>query len=400
MAKRNYENREKRNGGFTLVELLVSVAILAIIVVPIMTAFVSAANANSRARRKLEATTAAQNVMEAIKSSGVSAYLASITPAPTPAADGTYTLDNSNAAASGTALIPQQIINGRNYRFTAVFDPTAYTNPSKSDYNDVSVANISDMNVLKDAFYVESETDDRKIVNEYIDENSGFSEAEVLSKLQREIDIVIAHTGSLSKVTVNCKYSLTGYTDKTKTVSQVIYDNSDVNGGDLRSVYIFYTPLYAVKSSAVALGTSVTDNIVVENNTGTSGKESYPVNLYLVKQHTNSGKEAYESSYWVNLKVNELNTKPATGFSAYTQIRTNIGYSLVDGRALAQQLHSITYNWATGKSSTTLADCKTYLGLSTLDNSAVATRLYKITLSVYGESGDSALYTMTGTAES
>lgn len=405
MTGKELKKRIVGNGGFTLVELLISVAILAIIVVPIMTAFVSAANANSRARRKLEATTAAQNVMEEIKASGVNAYLASITPAPTPAADGTYTLDNTDSAAADTALISQQLINNHTYRFKAVFNPTVYSSQdvANPDYNDVSVANISDMNVLTDAFFVESEADDQKIVKEYKDENEGLTEVQILAGLSREMDVVISHTGTkLSKVRIDCIYSLTGYASK--TVSSTVYDNSDVNNGNLRSIYIFYTPIYSLK------GANSADTIKILNNTGTSGKESWPVDVYLVKQHTTTEKEAFESTYQVKLEVREENNQgiawsPDAGFSAYTNIRTNIGYALDENSAGSYK--ELPLQWSSAMKYTCgafsvsgEANCKKYLGLNTLDDSSAALRLYKVTLSVYGENSNTALYTLTGTAES
>lgn len=64
-------NRKKKqnrsNQGFTLVEVLVAVAILAIAVAPILSSFVGTARINSTARRKLTATTIAESLMESVK---------------------------------------------------------------------------------------------------------------------------------------------------------------------------------------------------------------------------------------------------------------------------------------------------------------------------------------------
>ncbi|MBO4789154.1 MAG: prepilin-type N-terminal cleavage/methylation domain-containing protein [Lachnospiraceae bacterium] len=60
----------KRNGnsGFTLVEVLLAVAILAIISIPLMQSFVSAARVNGESRRRLAANTIAETLMESCKS--------------------------------------------------------------------------------------------------------------------------------------------------------------------------------------------------------------------------------------------------------------------------------------------------------------------------------------------
>ena len=55
---------EKENKGFTLLEVLVAVVILALIAVPLLRSFVSAYHVNARSRETMRATTLAQNEME------------------------------------------------------------------------------------------------------------------------------------------------------------------------------------------------------------------------------------------------------------------------------------------------------------------------------------------------
>lgn len=59
--------RRKKNGGFTLVEVLVAAAILSLVVPPILSSFVAIARVNSKSRMKLSATTIANGVMESVK---------------------------------------------------------------------------------------------------------------------------------------------------------------------------------------------------------------------------------------------------------------------------------------------------------------------------------------------
>lgn len=61
----------KDNRGFSLVELLIAITILAIIVVPLLHTFVSAARTNLKARKLLRITTAAQDVMEGLKANTI-----------------------------------------------------------------------------------------------------------------------------------------------------------------------------------------------------------------------------------------------------------------------------------------------------------------------------------------
>ncbi len=63
------EDRRKLNkdAGFSLLELLIAVVILAIIVIPLLNLFLSSNKLNIRSRQTLRATTAAQDIMEGLK---------------------------------------------------------------------------------------------------------------------------------------------------------------------------------------------------------------------------------------------------------------------------------------------------------------------------------------------
>ncbi|MDE6404622.1 MAG: prepilin-type N-terminal cleavage/methylation domain-containing protein [Lachnospiraceae bacterium] len=56
-----------KNAGFSLLELLIAVVILAIIVIPLFNLFLSSNKLNIRSRQTLRATTAAQDIMEGLK---------------------------------------------------------------------------------------------------------------------------------------------------------------------------------------------------------------------------------------------------------------------------------------------------------------------------------------------
>ena len=74
-VRRKQRKRKVNNAGFSLVELLVSMVILAIIVVPLLNSFLTAARTNAKAKRVLEATTAGQNLVERIKAQSVEDFV-------------------------------------------------------------------------------------------------------------------------------------------------------------------------------------------------------------------------------------------------------------------------------------------------------------------------------------
>lgn len=63
----NREHRRDANAGFSLVELLIAVTILAIIVIPLLHMFVTSTKINVKSRQTLRATTVAQDIMEGLK---------------------------------------------------------------------------------------------------------------------------------------------------------------------------------------------------------------------------------------------------------------------------------------------------------------------------------------------
>lgn len=67
MRKEERICRQNNNSGFSLVELLIAVTILAIIVIPLMHLFVTSTKINVKSRETLRSTTIAQDIMEGCK---------------------------------------------------------------------------------------------------------------------------------------------------------------------------------------------------------------------------------------------------------------------------------------------------------------------------------------------
>lgn len=63
----------KNNKGFSLVEVLIAMTVLAIIVVPLLRAFSTSANVNAKAERLMNANNIAQNIIEELKAEGLEA---------------------------------------------------------------------------------------------------------------------------------------------------------------------------------------------------------------------------------------------------------------------------------------------------------------------------------------
>ena len=59
--------KNSSNKGFSLVEIIVAIAILAVIVLPLLNAFVTSSKLNVRSKDKLMAVETAKNIMEEMR---------------------------------------------------------------------------------------------------------------------------------------------------------------------------------------------------------------------------------------------------------------------------------------------------------------------------------------------
>ena len=77
----NRRGTRASNAGFSLVELLIAVTILAIIVIPLLHMFVTSTRINVKSRQMLRATTVAQDIMEGLKAYTLEEVRTQFTPA-------------------------------------------------------------------------------------------------------------------------------------------------------------------------------------------------------------------------------------------------------------------------------------------------------------------------------
>lgn len=122
------------NQGTTLVELIVSLLVLTIIVVPLLNGFVVAQRANATSKNKMYAVTAAENIMEAVKAIGPDASKIS--------ASLRQTVSASNAEA-GEYWIPNYIEGTDTYDIKLTMTPSGYSS-SVNNYKFASMSAFSD----------------------------------------------------------------------------------------------------------------------------------------------------------------------------------------------------------------------------------------------------------------
>lgn len=387
----------RSDAGFTLVELLIAVVILAVVAVPLMHAFLSSAKTNARAGNIAQATTAAQNLMEEIKARPLGEILQSSTEEVIMMdvlTGKAYKIYHYNAG--------DVIVNGTVYETDVLLDANFYTgdtadekNDESTDYNRNEVPSLYDKNPALDASYVQPIGQDAKMAAEF-----GGNTSAVTAGMEREIILDITKNGSEKKVEISAAYTWNGSTRHVSAQKQCIYNNTSP-GEELRNVYLYFQPM--------SYAGHVREAITIRN------WNKVPVNIYLIRQGTVP--EA-EDGYLVDVRVLEdgrgagdydevgklkvithlctnlqEKTKTENGVTKYRQMRLMYGTS--EGNYAAQQT---VFTGAALKSCT----AEELTGQQGLAAEAPEDRVYNVTVSVYekgGKNNGKALVSFVGTKE-
>lgn len=346
-ARDNCTNRQG-NEGFTLLEVLIAMIILAIACIPVIHAFVTAANTNSKSKLKMYATNAAQTVMEHTRNTTIDDFLAYWGIVGAPDAAGRYapvTIDDTVTGALSSAkrsansdLI--EAVEDKGFKVEIEFDPQYYPNT-----NSFNLSHFDAVSDTYSAIYAMNPETDQKAYEEFALRNERFRDnpacmdskiygAEYYQKkLKREIRVDIKKKGSFElfedkdgtrrivkdvnddplirdKVTVDISVSY--YLDEPdsigmtstvepserfyQAVSRQVFSNIS-SERELRSIFILYYPRYIAADPANFGGNG--DNIIIHNDgagldaLGADAKKS-EIGLYVVAQNpTGSDWEQY-----------------------------------------------------------------------------------------------------------
>lgn len=198
-----YKNlREKRkvcdnNDGFTLVELLVAIAILTLVILPTLEVFVTATRTNSKARTELQATITANSVLESAKAFSIYVFDKQCNQTYNSGNAGTFTLVAGEADGGTVKSLIQaggtcgQVVfdsDGKTVK-EIIKDGTAFDDKGKDRFA-YAINGIKQSNSVYDAVVIYTQRD-------YQDVNingTAYTETNVASKLpnyNKEYDITV-----------------------------------------------------------------------------------------------------------------------------------------------------------------------------------------------------------------
>lgn len=374
-----------KNAGYTLVELLISVTILAVIAIPLTHAFVSAARVNGRSRKLAQAQNVAQNVLEEVRMESWEDI------------ENTYTKTTTTQEGSGKttteyhyqydSIETEHLFFEAEISLSPEYDGESDDSDEVTDYNADKLPQIYDMNAALDATYELPGTEEEQMATAF-----GRNTGQILREMKREIYIDIRKSQKKTVVDINSAYTYRGITRYALAQSKRIYSNTSENIS-LRNVYLFFSPMSYQEADR--------ERIVIRN------WDSVPVNIYLVRQ----GKDVdMTTGYKVNVDVLEQNRSSMDYADVYTHLCTNLIDASEIGNTNLAHLN-LRYGkeeddyrasmQVTANGAIKVYEAANLVNLTDLFDKAAKERIYNVTVNVREKGADEneALVLLNGTKE-
>ena len=408
-------NKKNNNHGLSLVELLIAVTILAIIIVPLLHAFVSSARLNLKSQRTMKSTMIAETIMEEFKELSVEELVQLYAPSQSSVSENgilyTFSLDSADFSEQETDA----------YRATVVLDPSKYSvdfgNPGSPTigYNKAIVADVSPITMEHSAVYAASPTFDKSVYKIFEARNSSARAIDTTyatcnadffeEKLNRTISVELSkganvvdeqgNTIPLARVEMTVEYTYNDNattkallpTDLKYTEKRKLFENTTTKKA-LDSVFIIYTPRYKACNPALGAGAKQ-DTITIRN------LSQLETTVSIIRQETEND-ATYLPAYLSQKKASITIIEAPTWSGSYTAatpgailLRTN----LITTNALNESTRgfALTYQNASGTQRVTedtaaeIVTLRTAEGKS-MDGSAVKSRIYDIKVTIFHES--------------
>ena len=320
----NIMKKKINKKGFSLIELIISVAILAVIVVPLMRSFVSAGELSVKSQKTGEATDTAQNVLEALQSNGISSIIDNTQEADTLKSNlsailgvnsGNVYITQGSADDKDGKILIKNIKNG-SFTFNAEVTVTPGKEDADTEYYNLNNKEIStsDRNVA-DIYQQPSGKENPDVVAVYqesgaVDEQRtaaltafkevcpdnfyGETDEKYYDKnsTHRVIDINVVALGNDVKVTISYWYSFAYYIGE-HTVQRVVFEVNQgaMNGSSddgIPTFYIMYYPYDCYGHSSTGLNNEINKGTIKfqaqTDVINVSYEEDVKANIVLVKQ--------------------------------------------------------------------------------------------------------------------
>lgn len=361
-----------KNKGFTLIEVIIALAILAVALAPLIANFIVSSKMNLKSRKSLNAMNLAQDMMEGMRAYSAAEIIEKLDAAdpsgPTP-----VTLENTllpmgtnytgwaKIATNNYTIFGVQTAAGKGNDKTNMYDVDVKLIPDTAVYDGKDMAAISTVDQYWNPVYTMSDSDGGsagetiaidKIYEKVKDNASGKTTTQLKANMQREIKLNMKMTtdslgNNAYSTTVEVVYSIKpgNYADwhidasNPSSLNNAVYTQGPRNISKAAAsdcptaVYLYYTGLSWANYTG---DNNNNDTITITNQTGQD------ITVYLIRMQVESDGTAnapYNNIYGCRVNLEARNTTDGNFLTDITDpgwisLVTNVRYHLTYGEEL------------------------------------------------------------------
>lgn len=353
MRKRFWEE----DRGFTLIEIVITIVVLALISIPMLAYFSDAMKHTARTKEQQNAVVAAQNIVEELKDADYSLDADKVSDIKAAPAKG-WTVASSPAPTSASAsyeMYTSRSINGKSYNVVAKVTPKKSVdnvyNSATGAYDatlDYSEAIIPSMDSTKDVISTETSKHLSDATIRFLSlysnycrkknvaqDESKVNDAIIRDHLKRNIKISIEQAVTAGEVLVTVSYEYSYVKDATDEYPQDILNDypdpyvvdvasSSIDATKLENIFVFYNP------------DNAGDSIQVTSSKALALLGIADVNLYIIAENSVASANATpEDNADPNIQVRNISYRMKANIDwgiadAITKVFTNLSNKSAD----------------------------------------------------------------------
>lgn len=368
MMIRHPHKIRKQNMGFSLVEVLVTLALISVLSIPLIQTFVNSARMNGKAKSMQNATDIAQSISEYFGAMPVDALKTSYSSNYKELPDGRIVFTNIGDGINKDSKNIGYYKGSDTEKFyvSVIVDPTGYSKDDKTGMNDYIRPGINNLNENSSiTCRSKLEQYDKNIVNTF--EEKGVKVTDKSKIVKKSVFTIYENKSEVYKDKVEYKYNL----DITYTYNNndIEYKNIELGIGTVDkagiaapNLYIIYTPVLGMYGNEKVARDKITIKFRPDSEKADWEK---PVNVYLVEQAVNYGgtEDTKVSLNKDNIIINCYNNSgecDKLGF--YTNVAgwTGKNSSLTEGGSSINKLYNVSvYIWKGKTDGMTIKEGKT-----------------------------------------
>lgn len=368
MMIRHPHKIRKQNMGFSLVEVLVTLALISVLSIPLIQTFVNSARMNGKAKSMQNATDIAQSISEYFGAMPLDALKTSYSSNYKELPDGRIVFTNISDGINKDSKNIGYYKGSDTEKFyvSVIVDPTGYSKDDKTGMNDYIRPGINNLNENSSiTCRSKLEQYDKNIVNTF--EEKGVKVTDKSKIVKKSVFTIYENKSEVYKDKVEYKYNL----DITYTYNNndIEYKNIELGIGTVDkagiaapNLYIIYTPVLGMYGNEKVARDKITIKFRPDSEKADWEK---PVNVYLVEQAVNYGgtEDTKVSLNKDNIIINCYNNSgecDKLGF--YTNVAgwTGKNSSLTEGGSSINKLYNVSvYIWKGKTDGMTIKEGKT-----------------------------------------